>query len=822
MRQKWMKACGLFVFVAVCIMAWVVAAADLGLVSADSVKNVSHPADLDEDYSIVMSEAIAYLAGWQQGTNPMNYAIRAAYLWQNGERYTYNAGEEPPLCWELPPSVGGEMVTVPAGTFQMGRTNAGDDAVYGSDTELPVHSVYLDEYSIGKYEVTSGEYCEVLNWALAQGHLKDQLGALWPGEGKVYAGDYLYIIVDITRAECTIQFKDGAFEPKNRAGLPEGTVYSLATHPMLAVSWYGAAAYCNWLSEMAGLVPPYDLTQQYWPFQTSEEANGYRLPTEAEWERAAAWDGSKHWIYGFTGDMMSGNGQCNYNENNPLGLGGRALTSPVGWFDGMNISPNGEIQTVESPSPVGAFDMSGNVWEWCQDWYGAYSEDAQTNPAGPSSGTERVTRGGSFENTSDDCRAAKRDMREPDKTPYMCGFRPVLSAAAVEGEEEGETPVEGELEGEVPVEGELEGEFPPEGEVPAEGEGETPVEGELEGEGEVEGEFDIPEMVSMPAGSFDMGRPYAWSVIWPSEGEPEPTDELPLHWVYVDGYSIGKYEITNQQYCDVLTWALDQGYLRDFAGDLWAGTGSIYATLGEPYILVNMDRVECNIQYIDGAFYPKSRTGLPGITSYSMGTHPMVTVSWYGAAAYCNWLSEIEGVTPCYDMTTENWDLVTVPPTSGGYRLPTEAEWERAAAWDGVKHWIYGCSSDALDATRCNFYLDALVNPLGLAVKPFTSPAGWFDGVNISPNGDVQTVDGASPSGVYDLSGNVWEWCQDWYDAYPPDAQTNPTGPALGTERVLRGGSFEDLFDVCRAAKRDKRGPDKTPYMRGFRIARTP
>ena len=101
MRQKWMKACGLFVFVAVCIMAWVVAAADLGLVSADSVKNVSHPADLDEDYSIVMSEAIAYLAGWQQGSNPLGYAIRAAYLWQNGELYAYDPSASAPMCWVL-------------------------------------------------------------------------------------------------------------------------------------------------------------------------------------------------------------------------------------------------------------------------------------------------------------------------------------------------------------------------------------------------------------------------------------------------------------------------------------------------------------------------------------------------------------------------------------------------------------------------------------------------------------------------------------------------------------------------------------------------
>ena len=818
MYRNLLKAVFLVAAVTVCITA--------AVINPVMAATVPHPADVNADFAILMSEAIGYLAGWQQGSNPMDYAIRAAYLWQRGESYVYNSAEAPPLCWELAPPVEGEgepitpgeLVEVPAGTFRMGRTSAGDDALYGSDSELPVHDVYLDAYSIGKYEVTNQEYCDVLNWALAQGRLKDQGGAPWPGSGKIYAGDYRYIIVDITRTECHIEYVDGVFQPKNRPGLPDSTAYSMGMHPMVALSWYGAVAYCNWLSEMQELTPWYDMTAANWPLTMLPVTDGYRLPTEAEWECAAAWDGSKHWIYGFTGDTLTGNDQCNYNVNNPMGLGGRALTSPIGWFDGINISPNGEVQTLESPSPSGAFDMSGNVWEWCQDWYGAYSEGMQTNPAGPATGIQRVLRGGSFENTADSCRSAKRDMREPDKTPYMCGFRIVYATAAV--------PVEGEIEGEVPVEGEA----PVEGEVvegeTAEGEieGEVPVEGEIEGEGEVEGEIpvEIPEMLSVTEGSFDMGRPYAWSVIWPSEGEPEQTDELPVHSVSLDAYEIGQYEVTNQQYCDVLTWALEQGYLRDLAGDVWQGTGSVYATLGEPYILVNLDRTECNIQYIDGAFHPKSRTGLPEITSYSMGNHPMVTVSWYGAVAYCNWLSEIEGLTPCYDMATENWDLITAPPTSGGYRLPTEAEWERAAAWDGSKHWIFGCSSDTLTNTQCNFYLDALGNPLGLAVKPFPSPVGWFDGVTISPNGEVQTVDGTSPAGAYDMSGNVWEWCQDWYDAYTAEAQTNPTGPAAGTERVLRGGSFEDLFGFCRSAERDKRGPDKTPYMRGFRIARTP
>ena len=364
-----------------------------------------------------------------------------------------------------------------------------------------------------------------------------------------------------------------------------------------------------------------------------------------------------------------------------------------------------------------------------------------------------------------------------------------------------------------------------EGEIAVEGEGEELPEGEgellVEGEGEEEGEIEAPEMVLVPAGTFTMGRPYPWTDVWESEGEEEQTDELPVHSVSLDAYMIGKYEVTNQEYCDVLNWAFGQSYLKDATGEDWLGTGSIYAVSGEPYILVDLERIECNIQYLDGAFYPKTRMGLPEITSYSMGNHPMLSVSWYGSAAYCNWLNEIHGLTPCYDMATEGWDLDASALAAGGYRLPTEAEWERAAAWDGVKHWVYGCSSDVLDAARCNFYLEALVNPLGLAVRPFTAPVGWFDGVNISPNGGVLTVDGASPSGVYDMSGNVWEWCHDWYGPYAAEAQTNPTGPAAGTERVFRGGSFEDLAGSCRSAERDKRPPDKTPYKRGFRIVQS-
>ena len=316
------------------------------------------------------------------------------------------------------------------------------------------------------------------------------------------------------------------------------------------------------------------------------------------------------------------------------------------------------------------------------------------------------------------------------------------------------------------------------------------------------------EMVHVPAGTFTMGRR--------EDGDDAlyaGPDELPRHDVALSSYLIGKYEITNAQYAAVLNWALREGRLENAEGHPYAG-GDV-CTKGK--ILLRVASQYCQISHSGETFAMESRDG------YSMASHPVVEVSWYGSVAFCDWLSEIEGSPAAHDPDT--WELIdTDQETSGtqfakGYRLPTEAEWERAAAWDGAKHWVYGIKSDQLKGReRCNF---ARINPLNLSATPHTAPVGWFDGVSVSPNGSVQTQDSSSPVGCYDMSGNVWEWCRDWYAPYPTAKQSNPIGPREGVERLLRGGGYSNDRQYCRSATRSKKDLSESMFSLGFRVARS-
>lgn len=180
--------------------------------------------------------------------------------------------------------------------------------------------------------------------------------------------------------------------------------------PVENVTWHDAVAYCNARSLKEGLTPAYtvsgtgDARTVVW----NREVDGYRLPTEAEWEYA-----------------------CRAGTETPFSTGGNVTVEQANYYgtypyDGY---PSGQYRsrTVPvgsfAPNPWGLYDMHGNVWEWCWDWYGAYADGAAIDPAGAASGSYRVNRGGGWNDFGRHLRSAYRAAYPPDNATFNLGFR---------------------------------------------------------------------------------------------------------------------------------------------------------------------------------------------------------------------------------------------------------------------------------------------------------------------------------------------------------------------------------------------------------------
>ena len=256
----------------------------------------------------------------------------------------------------------GDYVYVAAGPFHMGD-NFGD----GEARERPVHVVDLDAFYIGKYEMTNRE------WRAFRDDPGYEDAKLWPG-GRVVPKDQNSYWMNASQ---------------HGGGTPDSDGY-----PLQGVNWDSAVAYCNWVSAKTG--------------------KKYRLPTEAEWEKAARGTDQRRYPWGNTIDHSYSNFTGGFN-----------FGTLVGFYDG---SKRGELQTHSNASPYGAFDMAGNVMEWCQDWYSRnyYSFSPRKNPKGPESGSYRVVRGGSFFVDPLDLRTYARSSAWPSVLAHrMMGFRAV-------------------------------------------------------------------------------------------------------------------------------------------------------------------------------------------------------------------------------------------------------------------------------------------------------------------------------------------------------------------------------------------------------------
>ncbi len=270
-----------------------------------------------------------------------------------------------------------EMVYVAGGTFTMGDT-WGD----GESDERPTHTVTVNSFYIGKYEVTNAHAVEVFNWALAQGKITANSSTVKNAEGDPQE------LLDLDAYFCQISYNGSQLYVEN----------NYDNNPVMEISWYGAIVFCNYLSEMEGLTPVYDLND----WSCNWNANGYRLPTEAEWEYAAR-GGNQSQGYKYSG------------SNN---------VDEVAWYSSNSGGHTHEIGT-KQPNELGIYDMSGNVWEWCWDWYSSsyYSSSPQDNPKGPDSGSYRVLRGGSWYYDANFVRVAYRGNLNPGFTSHGRGFR---------------------------------------------------------------------------------------------------------------------------------------------------------------------------------------------------------------------------------------------------------------------------------------------------------------------------------------------------------------------------------------------------------------
>ncbi len=526
--------------------------------------------------------------------------------------------------------------------------------------------------------------------------------------------------------------------PRSAATLTRRDYYGnpeFADFPVVNVDWTQASTFCAWEDK--------------------------RLPTEAEWEKAARGDDARVYPWG----NESSASKLNYWIGTPHGFQ-VGDTAPVGYSTG-------------DTSPYGVMTMAGNVSEWVNDWYAEdyYGSAPPHNPSGPEHGESRVIRGGCWWCLPETLHVTWRRGGFPDGADYTTGFRCVRAtdepqatlAVATAGDGTGRVvsdPVSIDCGDACQVA------FPagitltltatPDPDSLFAGwqgacSGDAPVCAlTLDAAASATAVFSLRPVAQstvggfrdetpIPGGDFLMGSSDAdieAALAGCSPGADGCTraqlaNETPQHAVHLAAFLIDTFEVTNARYQACVD-----------AGVCTAPTSSASETRA---------RYFGNPDYAD---------------------FPVIFVDWDQAAAFCAW---------------------------EGKRLPTEAEWEMAAR--GVDGRRYPWGNQAPDCTLANFA--ATGDQAGCADD--TRRVGSYPA-------------GASPEGVMDMAGNVWEWTSDWYaeDYYTVALAAHPTGPDSGSRRAVRGGAWINAADGVRAANRNSAAPSDRNRSLGFRCARTP
>ena len=476
----------------------------------------------------------------------------------------------------------------------------------------------------------------------------------------------------------------------------------------------------------------------------------FRLPSEAEWEFAA-----------------HGGNKCKDYEK-CYWYAGSNTVGEVAWYSG---NAQNSTQPVASntlkPNDLGIYDMSGNVWELCEDWYADdyYASNHNTDPVGPErpeSNPQRVQRGGSWNNEAKSSRVTNRGTWYERKN--FTGLRIVLSERASYHTLTDRNTLE---------------EFKKEGGAQS---------------------IAVASNEEWTATSSDP----KWCSVSPGTGANSGTVTITT----TENTSTSPREATitikGQTSGDETTISVTQTGQTEDAADLTLTVTGNGKTVDFKMILVEHGIFQMGSEESD-AYSSETPVHMVTLTNdYYIGETEVTQALWYAVmgqkptsdgaqwgstsglgdnrpAYYVSWNDCQEFITKLNQMTGKN------------FRLPTDAEWEFAARGGNKSQGYKFAGGDIIDKVAWHY-----------------------------DNGDLTTHDvgtrQANELGIYDMSGNVWEWCSDWYGRYSSTAQTNPTGPTTGSDRVTRGGSWGTGDRVCRVSNREYEGVDSRYGGGGFRL----
>ena len=481
--------------------------------------------------------------------------------------------------------------------------------------------------------------------------------------------------------------------------------------PVEQVSWYDCQLFIAKLNKATG--------------------RHFRMPTEAEWEFAA----------------RGGNLSRGYKY-----AGSDSISAVTGWAFATDIVPSGLC------NELGLRHMSGNLREWCQDWYGSYNSTAQTDPTGPMTGTSRVLRGGCWNGAPMDYRVSSRGSSHPDYFEINVGLRLVLDAEDSPKFRLSETVTEIEQYNSQTID-------------IINGNGHynyTVTEGAENVAITMSGNTLTVNAIATGIATINVtdqatGASALLVVVVPEKAAVNET-------ITVNGVSFRMIAIMGS----VFKMGSDRAF------------NSIASENEEPVHKVKLSNYSIGQTEVTQALWTAVMGNNP---SYFTGdqNRPVENVSWNDCQVFITKLNELTG---------------------RNFRLPTEAEWEYAAR--GVYYYSYYYDEYNFEYSGSNF---------------IERVAWYYDNSYAVGIGDPNY--GTHPVGtkscnlmeLYDMSGNVWEWCQDWYGAYSSESQTNPTGPATGSYRVMRGGSWCNSAKYNRVACRNYSYPSYAEYHVGLRLA---